>query len=249
LHDLLPLACQLGPARIRIRILLESAQRLFFEPEIDFPQLGSTGGPDRMLNAFEYDCPTVFNEYLAPHRYQRFLQGRGHRFPFPSELPKAPSILVMIRSAHCTADAMRLSVLGLGRLSPRSSGVLRCRATRIPATMASTRLRPSSILNSPFVRFSLAPHFDPAQYLKTSRTARGGRVGRNEAEEVAAAVVVTAAMPGCRIGRRVGPSPVFWGKSGRTGSILSEECGTYLTNMERPAYLSDVCYTVLTSEV
>ena len=34
-------------------------------------------------------------------------------------------------------------------------------------------------------------------------------MGGNEAEEVAAAVVVTATMPGCRIGGRVGPSPVF----------------------------------------
>jgi hypothetical protein len=209
---LLSLACQLGPARIRIRILLEPAQRLFFEPEIDFPQLGSAGGPDRILTAFERDCLTVFNQRLAPHRYQRFFEVRGHRFPFPGELPNTPSIRVMIRSAHCTADAIRHSVRGLGRLSPRSSGVLRCRATRIPATMASTRLRPSSILDSPFVRFSLAPHFDPAQYLKTSRIARGGRVGRNEAEEVAAAVVVTATMPGCRIGRRVGPVAGFLGK-------------------------------------
>ncbi len=51
-----------------------------------------------------------------------------------------------IRSAHCTADEIRYSVRGLGRLSPRSAGVFKCRATRIPATMASTRFRPSSIL-------------------------------------------------------------------------------------------------------
>jgi len=37
-------------------------------------------------------------------------------------------------------------------------------------------------------------------------------MGGNEAEEVAAAVVVTATMPGCRIGGRVGPSPAFSGK-------------------------------------
>src|SRR5579872_6823688 len=136
-------------ARIRIRVLLEPSQRLFFEPEIDLPQFGSAGGPHRIVNAFERDCLTVFNQRLAPHRYQRFFEVRGHRFPFPGELPNTPSIRVMIRSAHCTADAIKHSVRGLGRLSPRSSGVFRCRATRIPATMASTRLRPSSIRNSP----------------------------------------------------------------------------------------------------
>ena len=138
--------------RIRIGILLEPSPHLFFEPEVDFPQFGSAGGPDRILNAFERDRPTVFNQRLAPHQYQRFLEVRGHRFPFPGELPNTPSILVMIRSAHCTADAIRHSVRGLGRLSPRSSGVFRCRATRISATMASTRLRPSSI----FIRLLFA---------------------------------------------------------------------------------------------
>jgi len=42
--------------------------------------------------------------------------------------------------------------------------------------------------NSPFVRFSLAFHSDPAQYLKTSQPALArrvkARVGRNDAEEV-----------------------------------------------------------------
>src|SRR5438128_1022839 len=45
------------------------------------------------------------------------------------------------------------SVLGLGLESNRSSAVFRCRATRIPATIASTRLRPSSIPT--FYRFRL----------------------------------------------------------------------------------------------
>ena len=39
----------------------------------------------------------------------------------------------MILSAHCTAAATMASVLGLTRLSKRSSVLLRCRATRIPA--------------------------------------------------------------------------------------------------------------------
>jgi hypothetical protein len=62
--------------------------------------------------------------------------------------------------------------------------------------MASTRLRPSSIPYSPFVRFSLAPHFDPAQYLKRhiaiAESEVEGRVGRNDNnnEAAAAAVVV-----------------------------------------------------------
>jgi hypothetical protein len=54
-----------------------------------------------------------------------------------------PSILRMIRSAHWTAPAINDSVLGLGRDSCRSSGFFRCRATKIPATMAKTRFRPS----------------------------------------------------------------------------------------------------------
>src|ERR1035438_5411077 len=56
-----------------------------------------------------------------------------------------PSILLIIRSAHWTALAINDSVLGLGRDSCRSSGFFRCRATKIPATMAKTRFRPSSI--------------------------------------------------------------------------------------------------------
>jgi hypothetical protein len=56
-----------------------------------------------------------------------------------------PSIFRMIRSAHWTAAATSDSVLRLERLSNRSSVVFGCRATRIPATIASTRLRPSSM--------------------------------------------------------------------------------------------------------
>jgi hypothetical protein len=78
---------------------------------------------------------------------------------------------------------VRLSVRGPGGLPLRSSGVFRCRSTRIPATMGSTRFRPSPSY-SPFVRFSLAAHFD----LKTSHSDRESqvkvRVGRNEVEAV-----------------------------------------------------------------
>lgn len=49
------------------------------------------------------------------------------------------------------------SVLGLDLVSKRSSVIFRCRATRISATIASTRLRPSSMLKivpvSLFVRY------------------------------------------------------------------------------------------------
>ncbi len=58
---------------------------------------------------------------------------------------QALSIFRMIRSAHWTADATIASVRGLERLSNRSSVVLRCRATRMPAIIPNTRLRPSSI--------------------------------------------------------------------------------------------------------
>lgn len=61
----------------------------------------------------------------------------------------------MIRSAHCTADAISDSVRGLGRLSCKSSVFFRCRATSIPATMANTRFLPSSI------RLSLKPGTAP----------------------------------------------------------------------------------------
>jgi hypothetical protein len=72
--------------------------------------------------------------------------------------------------------------------------------------------------NSPFVRFSLAPHSDPAQYLKTSQPAIAkrvkARVGRNEAEEMVAAVVVTVTM--------VGPPPGSSGKPGRAGQYCQK---------------------------
>jgi hypothetical protein len=42
--------------------LLDPSQRLFFEPEIDFLQFGSAGGPERIVNAFERDSLTVFNQ-------------------------------------------------------------------------------------------------------------------------------------------------------------------------------------------
>src|SRR5271166_2186031 len=62
----------------------------------------------------------------------------------------------MILSAHCTAAATRDSVLGLGLESKRSSVVFKWRATRIPATIASTRLRPSSMNAAYHIRFLFA---------------------------------------------------------------------------------------------
>src|SRR5271157_3374418 len=62
----------------------------------------------------------------------------------------------MILSAHCTAEATRDSVLGLGFESKRSSVVFKWRATRIPATIASTRLRPSSMNAAYHIRFLFA---------------------------------------------------------------------------------------------
>src|SRR5271157_3130131 len=62
----------------------------------------------------------------------------------------------MILSAHCTAEATRDSVLGLGFESKRSSVVFKWRATRIPATIASTRLRPSSMNPAYHIRFLFA---------------------------------------------------------------------------------------------
>jgi hypothetical protein len=70
--------------------------------------------------------------------------------------------------------------------------------------------------NSPFVRFSLAFHSDPAQYLKTSQPALArrvkARVGRNEAEEVGGSGGGNGDDARLQIGRRVGPSPAFSGK-------------------------------------
>src|SRR5207253_6012734 len=51
----------------------------------------------------------------------------------------------IILSAHCTAAAISASVYGLLCGPPnRSSAVFKCLATRIPATIANTRFRPSS---------------------------------------------------------------------------------------------------------
>src|SRR5207248_10059135 len=69
---------------------------------------------------------------------------RGHRLS-SAELANVPSILLMIRSAHCTAEATSDSVRGLGRLSCKSSVVFRWRATRMLAMIPNTRFRPSSI--------------------------------------------------------------------------------------------------------
>jgi hypothetical protein len=83
--------------------------------------------------------------------------------------------------------------------------------------MASPRFRAFSHYNSPFVRFSVAPHFEPAQYLKTSHSDRESQVkvalGRNEAEEVVAAVVVMATMPGCRLVQGVRRRLSFLGRA------------------------------------
>jgi hypothetical protein len=88
------------------------------------------------------------------------LESHGHMNRGSVHFPNTLSILRMIRSAHWTAAATKYSVLGLGFESRRSSAVFKCRVTRIPATMASTRLRPSSIrdivLCSPFVRLHSA---------------------------------------------------------------------------------------------
>ena len=85
----------------------------------------------------------------CPHTAPR-MANRNYRY--------TPSILRIIRSAHWTALAINDSVLGLGRDSCRSSGFFRWRATRIPATMAKTRFRPSSmwiiLADSLFVRYN-----------------------------------------------------------------------------------------------
>jgi hypothetical protein len=68
-------------------------------------------------------------------------------------LPESLKLIFQLGSfspAHWTAAATSDSVLGLERLSNKSSVVFRCRATRIPATIASTRLRPSSITKIDF---------------------------------------------------------------------------------------------------
>jgi hypothetical protein len=64
----------------------------------------------------------------------------------PSGLSSNPSSFAMIRSAHWTAAVIILSERGEPFGVPkRSSGVLKCGAARIPAMIATTRLRPSSV--------------------------------------------------------------------------------------------------------
>jgi hypothetical protein len=76
---------------------------------------------------------------------------------------------------------------------------------------------------SPFVRFSLTPHFDPAQYRKTShsesrnRTVEGRRGRNDEAKEEEAAaeaeVVVAETMPlAADLAARVDPPTGFFGE-------------------------------------
>ena len=124
-------------------MLLQPSQHLLFGPEIDLAQFGSTCPSDRVCSAFERDCG-VLNEHLPP-RKSASLPRSGSSLSVTRRIAEQAIDLLMVRSAHWTADETRFSVRGLGRLLSRSSGVFRCRATRIPATMANTLLRPSSI--------------------------------------------------------------------------------------------------------
>jgi hypothetical protein len=117
--------------------------------------------------------------------------------------PSASSPRVMIRSAHCTADAIMHSVRGLDSSPPDAQASLDA------ALPGSRPLWPARVYglhpcqDSPFVRYSLAPHSDSAQYLKTSHSDRKAQVKVARVEmrrrKRVAAVMVTATMPGCRL--------------------------------------------------
>jgi|SRR5712692_9399592 len=70
LHDLLPFPGKLCPAGTCLRILLQPSPPLPFKLEIDLPQSGSAGTPDRITPTFERDRPGVFYQRLPPHRNQ-----------------------------------------------------------------------------------------------------------------------------------------------------------------------------------
>jgi len=80
-----------------------------------------------------------------PCPYKRFA-------PCAANSANTLSIFRMILSANWTAVVIIASVRGLPYEPPnKSSAVLKCRATRILTTIASTRLRPSSMRVSDFV--------------------------------------------------------------------------------------------------
>ena len=87
----------------------------------------------------------------------------------------------MIRSAHGTADAIRHSVGGRTTL-PQILWRLSMPRYQDPGHHGQHAFTAFIHSDSSFVRFSLAPRFDPAQYLKTSpcgsRIAGEGRAGR-----------------------------------------------------------------------
>jgi hypothetical protein len=102
-----------------------SSPRIICSPTLSRPRGALTGWLRAQDSSrFRARPSSLAQRAPATHRNQRFLWTRDHRFPSPGELPNRPSILLIIRSAHCTVDEIRFSVRGLGRLSPRSSGVL-----------------------------------------------------------------------------------------------------------------------------
>jgi hypothetical protein len=87
----------------------------------------------------------------------------------------------MIRSAHGTADAIRHSLSGRTTL-PQILRRLSMPRYQDPGHHGRHAFTAFIHSDSSFVRFSLAPRFDPAQYLKTSHCGSGiageGRAGR-----------------------------------------------------------------------
>ena len=105
------------------------------------------------------DCGTSYCHRDEPYRRREQHRRTQACMTLPG-LPRfaqcALSIFLMIRSVQLTALATSDSVLGVERHSCNSSALFKWRATRIPATIASTRLRPSSTAGCYYIRLSFA---------------------------------------------------------------------------------------------
>lgn len=78
LHDLLSLTRQRGEAGGGVGVLLEPAEHLIVEREVDLAEPATAGATDFVVPGFQRDRRGVFHQSLSPDRDERRFQ--GHRW-------------------------------------------------------------------------------------------------------------------------------------------------------------------------
>lgn len=107
LHDLLPFRTRCAQREFLFGFC--SSPRIICSPTLSRPRGALTGWLRAQDSSrFRARPSSLAQRAPATHRNQRFLWTRDHRFPSPGELPNRPSILLIIRSAHCTADEITI---------------------------------------------------------------------------------------------------------------------------------------------